>query len=200
LFDPSVPERIAADLPDVRLIAILRNPIDRAYSQYWHNRTRGHDPLTFEDALRVEEERTSRSATAEEAARWAYAARGLYFDQLSRYLEVFPRTSLAVLCTERYGSNRAAQLKELYAFLAVDPDFDPTPRQVKNPFVVYRSQRLRRPIRSLPALPRRIVGRLNVRKTSYPPMSDHARQTLRSVFDEPNRKLGSMFEVPSEWN
>src|SRR5947209_2068248 len=59
LFYPHSPRRIAQTLPHIKLIVLLRNPVDRAYSQYYHARELGHETLSFEDALRGEEERTA---------------------------------------------------------------------------------------------------------------------------------------------
>src|SRR5947209_8592328 len=57
LFHPLVPERVARLLPDARLVAILRNPVDRAFSHYQHEVSLGREPLSFEEAVAHEEER-----------------------------------------------------------------------------------------------------------------------------------------------
>ena len=57
LFHPLVPERVARMLPNARLIALLRNPIDRAFSHYQHEVALGREQLSFEDALAQEDER-----------------------------------------------------------------------------------------------------------------------------------------------
>src|SRR6478609_8226330 len=57
LSHPAVPERVAAMLPDVRLIAILRDPVERAYSHYQRAPRNGREPLSFEQALAAERER-----------------------------------------------------------------------------------------------------------------------------------------------
>ncbi len=57
LFYPTVPSRMKKVLPDVKLIVILRNPVDRAYSQYHHSRRKGRETLSFEKAIELEEER-----------------------------------------------------------------------------------------------------------------------------------------------
>jgi hypothetical protein len=60
LFQPDVPRRVAALLPDARLIALLRDPVERAYSHYRHNVALGIETLSFEDAIDAEPERTGR--------------------------------------------------------------------------------------------------------------------------------------------
>src|ERR1700730_9070734 len=59
LFHPHTPGRVAQAVPHVKLIVLLRNPVTRAYSQYHHAVELGHETLSFEDAIRGEEERTS---------------------------------------------------------------------------------------------------------------------------------------------
>src|SRR5579863_2670833 len=58
LFYPHTPGRVARALPHVKLIVLLRNPVDRAYSQYFHAIELGHETLSFEEAIQDEEERT----------------------------------------------------------------------------------------------------------------------------------------------
>lgn len=75
---------------DVRIVILLRNPVDRAYSNYLHHVKRGWERLTFEEALAAEEER--------EAQNWAwpyyYKKAGLYADSVGEYLRHFPNTSI----------------------------------------------------------------------------------------------------------
>jgi hypothetical protein len=98
LYHPDVPARLAAAVPGARLVAILRDPVERAYSHYQHEQALGFEELTFEEALDAEEERL-----AGEDASWfahqhhSYRARGRYAEQLERWLEVFDRSRLLVL-------------------------------------------------------------------------------------------------------
>ena len=59
LFHPHVYKRVAQALPQVKLIVLLRNPVDRAYSQYYHSIELGHESRSFEEAIRDEQERTA---------------------------------------------------------------------------------------------------------------------------------------------
>ena len=103
------------------------------------------------------------------------------------------------MSTERYSRDREQALAEVHAFLGVDADFVTPPRRVRNPFVEFRSQRLRRPIRSLPSPLRKVAGRLNVRKSSYPPMGAAVRAELEAAFTGPNRELRSLTDVGEGW-
>ena len=193
MYARDVPRRIAETLADVRLLAILRNPVDRAYSAYWHNRTRGHEELPFEEALDAE---GSRLASADEpvAMRFGYLDRGRYAAQLRRVREALPETPLNVTLFERLRDDRVETVRSLYRFLGVDEAVAPPEiTEVKNRFVEFRSQRLRRPIRRLPGPLRRVAGRLNIRYTTYPPLSPEVRARVSARFRDANADLASRF-------
>jgi len=93
LFHPLAPERARSLVPGAKLVALLRDPVDRAYSQYQHEVALGREPLSFEDALAAEEERTRGEAErlaadprAFSRAWWdhTYAARGRYAEQAAK--------------------------------------------------------------------------------------------------------------------
>ena len=186
MFRPEVAPRIAADLPGVKLVAILRDPVDRAYSQYWHNRTRGHEPLSFEDALAAEPDRAS------DLERYGYVGRGRYAEQLARFTG-----PVHLVIAERMWRDGAAAMAPLHSLLGLT---EPAPagalRQIRNPFIQFRSQRLRKPIRRLPGPLRRVAGKLNAKPASYPPMPAGVRARLAATFAESNAALG--IDVP-EW-
>src|SRR5215208_2847138 len=84
LFDPQVPERMARIVPEARLIALLRNPVDRAYSHYQMEVRRGKEARSFEDA--TQEEMTSAKGEGNTVdVPHAYLRRGLYAEQLERF-------------------------------------------------------------------------------------------------------------------
>jgi hypothetical protein len=128
LFYPHVPERVAATLPDVRLIAMLRDPVERAYSHYQLMARTGREKLSFEDALAAEEERlagekeqlaTDPDRRAPHHRHRSYVARGLYAEQLERWLAHFPREQLLVLRAEDFRTRPAEIYAEVLAFLGI---------------------------------------------------------------------------------
>lgn len=98
LESPAAAQRIRAALPDVRMVFLLRNPIDRAYSNYVWSRQNGHERESFERALALEDER-ERSAPPEQrfVRPFAYFSRGLYATHLRRYFAIFPRERMLIL-------------------------------------------------------------------------------------------------------
>ncbi len=91
-------ERIHRALPRAKLIFVLRNPIDRAYSNYLWSRQNGLEAETFERALALEEQRERIPAPQMRYARpYAYFSRGLYAEHLARFFARFPREQILVL-------------------------------------------------------------------------------------------------------
>ncbi|QXD16194.1 sulfotransferase domain-containing protein [Rhodocaloribacter litoris] len=130
LFHPVVAKRIHENLPDVKLIAVLRNPVDRAYSHYQHTKRKGFEELSFAEALAEEAERT---AGEEERMledpeyhshafyAYSYVARGLYARQLERYFELFDRGQVYVVQSEVMLSNPQQVVDEVSRFLDLEP-------------------------------------------------------------------------------
>jgi hypothetical protein len=126
LYRSECPERVRQLIPKAQLIAILRNPVDRAYSFYNHNLRAGLETLSFEAAIDAEEERL-----AEERGRLAdpdrengfafmnhsYKARGIYVDQLTKWAEVFPTRQLLVLRTEDLFQDPETTLSKAFGSL-----------------------------------------------------------------------------------
>lgn len=180
-------DRMARALPDVRLLVILRDPVERAYSHFWHNRTRGLEPLGFEAALAVEPDRLQDPNLR---ARFSYLDRGRYLRQLRRLAGHYPRERMAIVLFEELGDDRVGVVRSLYRFLEVDDGvIPPAVERVRNRFVTFRSQRLRRPIRRLPMPLRRVAARLNVRYTRYPGLDPDVRRRVAATFREENGAL-----------
>jgi hypothetical protein len=129
LFHPLAPQRVAQLLPNARLIALLRNPVDRAFSHYQHEVSLGREPLTFEQAIEREETRMRGELErmlddpayfSEPWWNYTYVARGRYAEQLERWFDAFPREQLLVLLTEELAQDTPAAYRRVLDFLGVD--------------------------------------------------------------------------------
>jgi hypothetical protein len=129
---PHVPERVFRLLPDVKLIALLRNPVDRAFSHYKHSVRGKRETLSFERAVAKEEERAE--GEFEKAAKYpgyfpgpalhqAYLKKGVYADQLENWLKFFPREQLLVLQSEDLFQQPDETYKRVLAFLEISTDY-----------------------------------------------------------------------------
>jgi hypothetical protein len=128
LFYPRVPQRVAGTIPEARLIAVLRDPVERAYSHYQLMRRTGQETLSFAEAVAAEEERLAgerEQFLAGDAGRLrhhrhhSYVARGLYAEQLERWLEHFPREQLLVLRAEDFKTRPVEIYSVALRFLGV---------------------------------------------------------------------------------
>jgi hypothetical protein len=117
LKNPLAVDHIAADRPDVRLVAVLRNPVERAFSDYLMYRRDGREPeADFDRALDLQEERrASGDATGQ------YVVTGFYGRQLAPYYERFAADRIRIVLTEDLAADRRAVMAGLFDFLGVDP-------------------------------------------------------------------------------
>jgi hypothetical protein len=192
LYYPQAITRVRDEVPDARLICMLRDPADRAFSAYGFMRTRDFEPCaSFEEALADEPRRIA----AGWHHIWHYTAMSRYGEQLRHVLDVFPREQVLVLRYEDMVADVAAVLARVHGFLGVPvlpPAVDPDPHRSGEP----RSRLLSRvvsthhPLKKVvaPLIPvalrrriRRAVVRRNVVRTSY---GEKTRRALVETFRE----------------
>lgn len=192
LSSAEAPARIAFHLPAARLVAILRNPIDRAYSHYLHTRYYALEQRSFAEA--VTEERRSPEGRA-----WPfYLDRGRYMTHIDRVLEHFPREQLLVMLLDDVERDPVEAFRALCRHIGIDETIVPgNVGQVTN---AYREARLepvfRRIVRPkvwerLPQRVRPAIARVFTREgRSYAPMEARTRSELGEYFSEDNVALG----------
>lgn len=119
---PEAPCRIKRYIPDVKLIAILRNPVDRAFSSYLHLRRDGREPLAdFAASLREEETRIK----CNWQFLWHYQRLGFYYVHLKRYYDLFHPSQIAVYTYDEFRVSPIEVLQSIFRFLDVDSTFVP---------------------------------------------------------------------------
>jgi len=117
LYHPGAPRRIKTYIPQAKIIAVLRNPIERAFSSYMHLIRDGREPVRdFAAALRLEPERIA----ANWEHLWHYKAMGFYYSQLSRYYELFESQNIRVYLFDDLIADEQAVLLDLMQFLGVE--------------------------------------------------------------------------------
>lgn len=201
LFEPEVPERIRRVVPDCRIVAVLRDPVDRAYSQYGLAVRDLAEDRSFEAYLRASPE--------------AYE-RGCYSVQLERYLERFPRERIFVGLFEEMVEEPGGILPRLARFLEVDPapfakegGDGGDSRAEENRHASYRPRfpRARALARRVGGWLRRRdrdgiveaakslgVGRLFGRAGELPPMDEGTRRELRARYEPEVRRLEALLD------
>ncbi len=178
-FHPLAPRRIAGLVPNVKLIVLLRNPIDRAYSHYHHNlRLRTQEPLSFGDAIENEDERLkgAKEQILIERGGWgnkncyrsySYLSRGIYINSLNSWFNFFPREQFLILSSENLSKTPIKTVKRVINFL------------------------------ELPMWQPKITKKFNVGK--YPKVSTHTRKKLKKFFEPHNQQLYDMLSVDFGW-
>ena len=121
LFHPLVPERMAEVVPHARLIALLRNPVDRTYSAYHHRVRNGQETRSFEEALEAYFDDPDQE----------HLSKSIYVDHLQRWSEFFPREQMLVLKSEDFFESPYETLKLAFAFLGL-PAWEPEASQLGN--------------------------------------------------------------------
>jgi len=211
LYYKEVPNRIRKILPGARIVAILRNPVDRTYSNYCQAVALGHEDLSFTDALAAEGERERMGW------RWTYQYRGqsLYADAVERYYDTFGREQVGVFLYESLRGDSAAFLDAVCAHLGVSGGIEVGADLNRNPSVLPRSRWFQRlltrevPLRRLfrDATPRSlrkalyaIFAGVNKGQRYGPPLDPATRDELRDYFRDDVQRLESLLQVDlSRW-
>ena len=176
LFHPHAARRLAQVVPEARLIVLLRNPVDRAYSHYHQEARRGYEPLTFEKAIEAEEARVrvERDKMLEDEhyasfnhQHFSYLSRGLYVDQLMEWSRFFEDEQMLVLKSEDLFGQASNALRSVLDFLGL-PGYEP---EATKPY---------------------LEGR-------YPPMDPATRRRLEDFFEPHNRRLYEYLGVDFGW-
>ncbi len=122
LYSQKAPRQIQNYIPEAKLIAVLRNPVDRAYSNFLHQIRNNFETTTdFFQALREEDARIHNNWRPF----WHYKQMGFYYVQLNRYFQIFPRKQIQVYLYEDFCNKPIEMLQSIFQFLDVDHTFLP---------------------------------------------------------------------------
>ncbi len=191
LIDPHVPQRISEMLPGIKLIVLLRNPIERALSHYHHNIFFGIEKLPFEQAIKKEPERINKSFEelkneeinfndtsvsyffrimrfkTKNYFNFSYLESGKYYELLKNWLDVFPKNQLLIIQSEDFFDNTKNIFRQVQDFLDL-PYYD---------LGHYRSHW----------------------EIKHKPMKDNLRKSLKEYFEPYNSKLYKYLNRDFEW-
>jgi hypothetical protein len=130
LFHPLAPSRIARDLPDVRVVVMVREPVERAYSAHRHELNRGFETEEFEAAIELEEQRTAGEAermvadpaySSFEHRHHSYLARSRYSEQIDRYIDALGEDRVYVVDADVFFADPAGEFERLASWLGLPP-------------------------------------------------------------------------------
>ena len=141
LHSEDAPSRIKHYVPEVKLFAILRNPVDRAFAHYLQMVKSGAEPITnFSEALNSSKEYTSNGWLRKRF----YLEFGFYYEQLKRYYELFDENNIKVFLLEDLKKDPKKLVQDLYNFIGVDDSFLPDMSVNYNPGGIPKNQFLQR--------------------------------------------------------
>lgn len=190
--------RIRARVPEVKLVAILRNPVERAFSDYLMYVRDGEEKEDFAGALAAQvERRRAGSPTG------YYLETGFYGRQLRPYFETFPREQIQIHLFDDFAADPDAVLAPLFAFLGVDPALGETPERAVNVSGVPRNALVgvavrggRRVAPLLPETVRRRAKTALVRGLDRPALDADVRRRLVEVYREDVAELERLLGRP----
>lgn len=120
LYGSTTCKRIKEKFPDIKHIAVLRNPTKRAFSHFQHNTNRGIEPInSFEMAISAESKRINNGWPLH----WHYLENGFYHKHLMNYYKTFPKKNIKIIIFEEFISDPQKSLEEICRFLGVHSDF-----------------------------------------------------------------------------
>ena len=201
--NPETPERIHSFMPDAKLIAVLRNPTDRAYSHYTMSVRRGNEERSFDEAIdellkpdALQKARTVmpvvEADNAEEDESGHYLVWSEYGRILEDFLKHFPKEQLLVLYMDDIIEKPAEIYREVIDFIGVvDDGF--VPANVGKVYHKGGTQRI------IPESWREAVKSNAVFRLFWDRVPDTLRTRIRYVYDQKNLKKGSGQEGPSEY-
>jgi len=177
LFNSQVPKRMFETIPNVKIIVVLRNPVDRAYSHYHDLGVRlGEEKRTFDDAIRSElkilEEKNYVTTDYDgnfTDRLYQYVVRGIYLDHLKIWMDVYPVKQFLILKTEELEKNPSEILNGVFKFLSLH-NYDKINFEEKH----------------------------NVSK--YEPMNEQSRKILKQFFKPHNERLYKFLKRDFEWD
>ncbi len=173
LESPVAARRIRTSLPDVKLLFALRNPIERAFSNYLWSTKNGLETLSFEEAIKTEAVRESQYAPEHRYSRpFSYVSRGMYATLLEPFFAAFRPAQIHVVILEDLEDNPQPHLDAIWQYLGVPP---------------YRPQG-------------DLHRRVNTARQGDEQISEKTRARLRDIYRRPNEELAALLKQDfSRW-
>ena len=206
LYSENAALAIKKTLPNTKIMIILRNPIDMAFSFWAFNSRRGNETDSFETAITTQKQRFSQEFM-KTCVGWPYSylyiERAKYYQQVKRYIDLFGRDRVNVIIFEEFLQDPTKSFSEIFNFLEVDQNFKPTIKRVNSGGVMRFKQIEQLLQKDFPVIKnifplvwrdkiRIFLRDLNVKTGEKPVLSAKMRHQLTAVFDEDVKSLESL--------
>jgi len=208
LYAEKAPACIRRYIPEVKLIAVLRNPVERAYSSFLYTIRDDREPLRdFAQALAQEDARIA----AHWEYIWHYRRMGFYFQHLSRYYSLFDRRQIKIYLNEELRQDTSSVLRDAFSFLEVDDTFQPdvsvryneggVPKRRLLNYLLTRQSRFKSLLKPLmPAFVMQKFIQLKHSNLDKPELADEIRLELAGGYKEDILKLQDLIQKDlSSW-
>jgi hypothetical protein len=208
LYFPEAVENIHAELPEARLVVMLRNPVDRVYSHYNMNRQYQLEPLDLMDALDAEDSRIAQGWGWD----WHYAAVSRYAPQIARYIDRFGAGSVAVFLQEDLANHPEATFQAVCRHIGIDdgfrPDMSIRAKVSYRPRNLWLDRAIHWPHPAKDMMDRIGLGRARLAVSSrlkrgnlaqVPPLDGKTRSSIATRFREDVKDLADLLDRPLNW-
>ncbi len=215
-------ERMAAHCPDAKFIALFRNPVDRAYSQWWMFYSRAMEPLSFADAINacfLQDPKSEENQTLwQQYVRHIkagktipvrpYLSNGYYAKYLREFLKFFRRDQILIIQTEEFHKNIRKTMDDVYHFLNISAYHDESIRRrneaygtaARKVFAILKRTGITRFSQSVPEASRDRIKRVLAKAGSRQPLMDSAMRLRLSKYYEPcNLDLENLLGRSFRW-
>jgi len=193
--------------PQMKIIMVLRDPVERAYSDYWQRRRTGVEGLSFEDALVAEKKRIASGARFE----LHYVNYGFYYSHIAKYINIFGRKNVCVIRFEELRDDPETVCRQCFNFLGVDDSFKQQQYDIYNKGSEGKNSKLIRILFLLAGNKKsvnivRCIFPNTIRKKvthwmlvvnntkKYPPMNKSTEKTLRRIYSEDISRLENLLD------
>ena len=178
MYHKNVPERIFNLIPKIKLIVILRNPIDKAYSTYNQQSHFNEVTSSFEETIKAEFARidlnknhieyTNNNPNFDNYVEYNIIRHGIYFNYLEKWFKIFPKKQIFVVDSNELENFPQQTLNKVFEFLNLSP------HEIPN------------------------LAKVNVGK--YSPMTESTRESLIEFYKPHNAKLNNLLGTNFDWN
>ncbi|NEP42904.1 MAG: sulfotransferase [Okeania sp. SIO2H7] len=195
IYSEKAPQRIKHYIPDAKIIAILRDPVERAFSHYLFWASQGFEPDTdydFAKAIAAE----NRRIKAGWSHNWHYVQRSFYYRQLQRYYDCFEPEKIKVYLYEDFLVDKTALTQDIFRFLEVEESFVPEANKIHNKTEVPKNKTVNtllnrpNPFKAIAkqlmpvGIRQKIADILKKKNQGKPKLSPKIRQQLIAVYRE----------------
>jgi hypothetical protein len=216
MYSRQAMERLYKHNPQMQVVIVLRNPVDRAYSAYWFARRRGQEDLkTFEEAIEASPDRYKDKGIFRQG-NCSYMDRSLYAKHLKMIFSIFPRSQVHIFLTDDMKKDIRGVCNHIFTSIGLDQDVSLDTKREHNRASIARSELLARLLGRKSFLKRTfrkilsdkpadkikdMLNRLNEQEVEIPPISPETAARLFKYFEPHNERLAELIgRNLSHWN